>query len=57
MNLEKISSHGLQEWSKVADQAKSRIETRLFIDGDFTDAAGGGRFDTINPANGETSPT
>jgi gamma-glutamyl-gamma-aminobutyraldehyde dehydrogenase len=54
MNLEKISSHGLQEWSKVADQAKSRIETRLFIDGDFTDAAGGGRFDTINPANGET---
>jgi gamma-glutamyl-gamma-aminobutyraldehyde dehydrogenase len=54
MSLESIESHDLQNWSKVADQAKSGIETRLFIDGDFVDAAGGGRFATINPANGET---
>ena len=54
MNLEKISSYDLQEWSKVADQAKSGIETRLFIDGDFVDAAESGRFATINPATGET---
>ena len=39
------------------DEAKAEIEalslrTQLFIDGEFRDAAGGGRFTTENPATG-----
>jgi len=33
--------------------ARPRIETRLFIDGRFVDAARAGRFTTVNPATGE----
>src|SRR5690606_18906486 len=29
-------------------------QDRLYIDGEWSDAAGGGRFETIHPANGET---
>ena len=53
MNLEQIESHDFQQWNTVADKAKTQIETRLFIDGDYVDAVAGGRFNTINPANGE----
>ncbi|MCH7633549.1 MAG: aldehyde dehydrogenase [Proteobacteria bacterium] len=53
MNLEQIESHDFQQWNAVADQAKTQIETRLFINGDYVDAVAGGRFSTINPANGE----
>ena len=53
MNLSEIQSHDRQQWATVAENAKSRIETRLFIDGDYRDAADGGRFSTTNPANGE----
>ena len=53
MNLSEIQSHDRQQWATVAENAKSRIETRLFIDGDYRDAAAGGRFTTTNPANGE----
>ncbi len=54
MSLAKIENHDHQQWASVADQAQSHIETRLFIDGDYCDAVDGGRFATINPANGET---
>jgi gamma-glutamyl-gamma-aminobutyraldehyde dehydrogenase len=53
MNLEQIESHDFQQWNTVADKAKTQIETQLFIDGDYVDAVAGGRFNTINPANGE----
>ena len=43
MNLEQIESHDFQQWNLVADKAKTQIETRLFIDGDFVDAVAGGR--------------
>ena len=35
-----------------ADIDRLRLRTRLFIDGDFRDALGGGRFVTENPATG-----
>ena len=54
MNLANIESHDLQQWAAVAEEAQLKAETRLFIDGDYCDAAAGGRFTTINPANGET---
>jgi acyl-CoA reductase-like NAD-dependent aldehyde dehydrogenase len=53
MNLEQIESHNFQQWKMLADNAKTQIETGLFIDGDYVDAVAGGRFNTINPANGE----
>ena len=53
MNLAQIKSNEFQKWNAVADKAKTQIETRLFIDGDYVDAIAGGRFSTINPANGE----
>jgi gamma-glutamyl-gamma-aminobutyraldehyde dehydrogenase len=54
MSLSTIESHDLQRWAAVAQEARAQFETRLLINGEFCDAAGGGRFDTVNPANGET---
>jgi len=54
MNLANIESHDLKQWAAVAEKARLKAETRLFIDGDYCDAAAGGRFTTINPTNGET---
>jgi acyl-CoA reductase-like NAD-dependent aldehyde dehydrogenase len=53
MNLTKIESYDHPLWTEVAQKAAGQIETRLFIDGDYTDAAAAGRFETINPANGQ----
>ena len=54
MSLENLESYNFEKWQEVAGTAKERIETRLFLDGDFVDAAEGGRFATIDPASGET---
>jgi acyl-CoA reductase-like NAD-dependent aldehyde dehydrogenase len=54
MSLANLESYNFEKWREVAGTAKERIETRLFLDGDFVDAAEGGRFVTIDPANGET---
>jgi gamma-glutamyl-gamma-aminobutyraldehyde dehydrogenase len=54
MSLAKIETHDYPRWQSVATYAVSRLETRLFIDGEFRDAAEGGRFQTVNPATGET---
>ena len=54
MSLAALSEHDLAHWRGTARRAQTALETRLFIDGQFVDAAGGGRFTTINPANGET---
>lgn len=54
MKLADIESLDLQHWTAIAGSAKENIESRLFIDGDYTDAVSGGRFVTVNPANGET---
>ena len=53
MNAPNLNSHTLADWQQAAQLARRRLETRLFIDGEFTDAADGGRFESINPANGE----
>jgi gamma-glutamyl-gamma-aminobutyraldehyde dehydrogenase len=54
MSLQALAGHDRGRWQAVARTARTRIETRLFIDGRFVDAAKGGRFATINPSNGET---
>jgi gamma-glutamyl-gamma-aminobutyraldehyde dehydrogenase len=53
MSLQSLADHDKGRWQAVANTARARIETRLFIDGRFVDAAGGGRFTTVNPANGQ----
>jgi len=53
MSLAVLSAHDRTRWHAIADAARPRIETRLFIDGRFVDAARGGRFTTVNPATGE----
>ncbi len=53
MSLAQIEKHDLSSWQDVASRARDRIETRLFINGEFVDAAQGGRFETVNPSNGE----
>jgi gamma-glutamyl-gamma-aminobutyraldehyde dehydrogenase len=53
MSLAQVEAHDFNAWRSVAERATKRLETRLFINGDYVDAAGGGRFETINPASGE----
>jgi acyl-CoA reductase-like NAD-dependent aldehyde dehydrogenase len=54
MSLAALASRNHAAWQSAARAARARIETRLFIDGHFGDAARGGRFSTVNPATGET---
>ena len=54
MSIARTETHDFARWQALADQARARVETRLFIDGEYTDAAGGGRFQTVDPASGET---
>lgn len=53
MNTADISGYTLADWSRVAQAARRRLETRLFIDGEFVDAVDGGHFESVNPATGE----
>ncbi len=55
MSLTQLEQYDLEQWRSVAGKARQNIETRLLIDGKFVDAAKGGRFTTINPANGEVN--
>ncbi len=54
MSLTSVKAHDLTLWQTIATKAKQQIETRLFIGGDYVDAAEGGRFATVDPSNGET---
>jgi acyl-CoA reductase-like NAD-dependent aldehyde dehydrogenase len=54
MSLSTLTERNRADWQSAASAARARLETRLFIDGRFVDAAKGGRFATVNPANGET---
>ncbi len=52
MNLEQARALDKKAFHKHADKLKP--ETRNFIDGKFVDAKKGRKFETINPATGET---
>ena len=47
-----VARHSQRAGSR-RDKAQKKLETRLFIDGKYVDAKNGGRFATINPADGE----
>jgi gamma-glutamyl-gamma-aminobutyraldehyde dehydrogenase len=52
MSINTARANDRAAWRETAQRA-ARVETRLFIDGEFVDALDGGRFPTINPATGE----
>jgi len=49
--LQALETYDKARWHALAREV--RPETRLFIDGGFVDARGGGRFRSVNPATGE----
>ncbi len=53
MSLQVLGNYDKVRWQAAAKTASARIETRLFIEGRYIDAAKGERFATINPATGE----
>jgi gamma-glutamyl-gamma-aminobutyraldehyde dehydrogenase len=53
MSIESARTQDRAAWKRAAAQALPRIENRLYIDGEYVDAVDGGRFATINPADGE----
>jgi acyl-CoA reductase-like NAD-dependent aldehyde dehydrogenase len=54
MTLQELAGWDSGNWQTAARAARASIETRLFIDGRYVDAAKGGRFATVDPATGET---
>jgi gamma-glutamyl-gamma-aminobutyraldehyde dehydrogenase len=53
MTLSELQQYDSEDWHRAADRRRRNLETRLFIGGEFVDAADGGRFETVNPADGE----
>lgn len=53
MSLAQLEHYDRTRWEQAAQAARRDLETRLFIGGEFVEAARGGRFATVNPANGE----
>jgi gamma-glutamyl-gamma-aminobutyraldehyde dehydrogenase len=53
MSIETLRSYDRERWHAAAERVLARAPTRLFIDGDYVDAKGGGRFQSVNPANGQ----
>jgi gamma-glutamyl-gamma-aminobutyraldehyde dehydrogenase len=54
MSLATLADYDRARWHAAARAEQRQLETRLFINGDYVDAAAGGRFATVNPATGET---
>ncbi len=52
MNLHDSSKLSHADWQAKAAELKKTAETRLFIGGEFVDAAEGGTFDNICPVDG-----
>ena len=53
MGIEALGKHTREDWAAAARRELAALETRLWIDGAFVDAAGGARFESLNPATGE----
>lgn len=52
MRLEDAARLTHADWISKAEETRARAETRLFIGGQFVDAARGGSFDNISPVDG-----
>lgn len=45
MNIETLANLNHADWRRIATRELARPEARLFIDGAYADAVGGGRFE------------
>ncbi len=54
MSQLQLKDYDENKWHSLAAKAAQGFETRLFINGDYVDSVEGGRFETVNPATGET---
>ncbi len=46
-----------EDWQKLASDAETKVEGRLFINGEYCEATNGGKFEVINPATNEVCAT
>jgi acyl-CoA reductase-like NAD-dependent aldehyde dehydrogenase len=53
MNLQDLENLTKDQWEEIAFDAIKKIDTRLFIDGDYVEAKKKGKFETVNPDTGE----
>ena len=53
MNAHTAKEYSKQDWQKLASDAETKIEGRLFINGEYCEAADGGKFEVINPSTNE----
>jgi gamma-glutamyl-gamma-aminobutyraldehyde dehydrogenase len=53
MSLATIEANDRERWHEVAHSVSAKLDTRLFIDGQYVDSLDGGRLTTLNPATGE----
>lgn len=52
MNLQEAAKLSHNDWKQRAAALKTSAETRLYIGGEFVDAADGGTFENICPVDG-----
>ena len=53
MDARSAKEYSKDDWAKLASEAESKVEGRLFINGEYVDAEDGGKIDVINPATNE----
>ena len=53
MNAHAVKEYTKEDWKKLASDAETSVEGRLFINGEYCEAADGGKFEVINPATNE----
>ena len=53
MDARSAKEYTKDDWAKLASEAESKVEGRLFINGEYVDAEDGGKIDVINPATNE----
>lgn len=49
-----FDDYSKDQWHAAATRYGSRVETRHFINGELRDSIDGERFESVNPATGET---
>ncbi|MEE4174214.1 MAG: aldehyde dehydrogenase family protein [Xanthomonadales bacterium] len=54
MSLQTAQDLSRADWHTLAGKLKGSLEPLHFIDGEFVDSRDGGRFETVDPATGET---
>ena len=57
MNAQTAKEYSNQDWQKLASDAETKVEGRLFINCEYCEAADGGKFEVLNPSTNEVFAT